>query len=153
MELSKYYFVILEEVHFSIEDTEAINDFKVSANSQTPIYIQDIKVNVWQNKGDLSSWCQFYPFPDFDHFEKGLALHKTSELGEYGELPECKLAQSNYVQETSTKWSIKQIYVSRRDTRWQTINIKPEVVNIFGKLKKSSGIHDDAVSFFQRYWD
>ena len=46
MELSKYYFVIPEEVHFSIEDTEAVNDFKVSANSKTPIYIQDIKVDV-----------------------------------------------------------------------------------------------------------
>ena len=130
MELSKYYFVVPEEVHFSIEDIEAVSDFKVSAQSQTPIYIQDIKVDVWQNKGDLSSPCQFYPFPDADDFETWLNLHKTSELGEYGELPECKLAQNNYVQQTGTKWSTKKIYVSRRDVRWQTINIKPEVVNI-----------------------
>lgn len=47
MELNKYYFVVPEEVHFSIEDIEAVNDFKVGTNSQTPIYIQDIKVDVW----------------------------------------------------------------------------------------------------------
>ena len=112
MELSKYYFIVPEEVHFSIEDIEVVNDFKVSAQSQTPIYIQDIKVDVWQNKGDLSSPCQFYPFPDANDFEQWLALH-TSELGEYRELPECKMAQNNYVQETGTKWSTKKICFSK----------------------------------------
>ena len=149
MELSKYYFVVPEEVHFSIEDIEAVNDLKVSSNSQTPIYIQDIKVDVWQNKADLSAPCQFYPFPEFDHYEQWLALHKTSELGEYGTLPECKLAQNNYVQETGTKWSTKKIYVSRRDTRWQTINIKPEVVNISQSWKNQVGFMMMPFHFFK----
>ena len=60
MELSKYYFVVLEKVHFSIEDIEAVNDFKVGTNSQTPIYIQDIiKMDVWQNKGDVNILVNF----------------------------------------------------------------------------------------------
>ena len=45
MELS--FFVVPEEVHFQIEDIKAVNDFKVGANSQTPIYIQNIKADVW----------------------------------------------------------------------------------------------------------
>ena len=139
MELNKYYFVVPEEVHFSIEDIEAVNDFKVGTNSQTPICIQDIKVDVWQSKGDMSHPCQFYPFPEQGHWEQWLALHKTSEQGEYGNLPECTLQQNNYVQETGTKWSTTNINVSRRDVRWQTINIKPEVVNISQSWKNQIG--------------
>ena len=140
MQLSKYYFVVPEKVHFSIEDIEAVNDFKVGTNSQTPIYIQDIiKMDVWQNKVDMSHPCQFYPFPEFSHWEQWLALHKSSEKGEYGTLPQCTLLQNNYVQETSTKWSTKNIEVSRRDVRWQTINIKPEVVNISQSWKNQVG--------------
>lgn len=77
MELSKYYFVVPEKVHLSTEDIEAVNDFKVGTNSQTPIYIQDIiKMDVWQNKVDMSHPCQFYPFPEFSHWEQWLALHQ-----------------------------------------------------------------------------
>ena len=149
MELSKYFFVVPEEVHFQIEDIEAVNDFKVGANSQTPIYIQDIKVDVWQNKEDMSHPAQFYPFPDFDDFEAWLELQKVSEKGEYGTLPECKLYQNNYVQQTEDKWSTMDIEVSRRDVRWQAINIKPEVVNILQSWKNQVGFMMMPFHFFK----
>ena len=147
MELS--FFVVPEEVHFQIEDIKAVNDFKVGANSQTPIYIQNIKADVWQNKGDMSDPAQFYPFPNFDDFEDWLQLQKVSEKGEYGTLPECKLYQNDYVQQTKDKWSTMDIEVSCRDVRWQTINIKPEVVNIQQSWKNQVGFMMMPFHFFK----
>lgn len=149
MELSKYFFVVPEEVHFQIEDIEAVNDFKVGQNSQTPIYIQDIKVDVLQTAGDLSHPAQFYPFPEFEHFEQWLSLHKLSEKGEYGNLAECKLVQNNYVQKTATKWSTMNIGLPRRDVRWQTMNIKPEVVNVQQSWKNQVSFMMMAFHFFK----
>ena len=59
IELCKYMFVVPEEVEFIIEDVFGVNDFKIDTNSKTPIYIQDIKMNVFSNKGDLTSATQF----------------------------------------------------------------------------------------------
>lgn len=62
-ELAKYFYVVPEEVHFQIEDIEGVNDFKVRATSQMPIYIQDIKIEVLDTTGDMTHPSQFFPFP------------------------------------------------------------------------------------------
>ena len=59
------------------------------------------------------------------------------------------MAQNNYVQETGTKWSTKKIDVSRKDTRWQTLNIKPEVVNILQSWKNQVGFMMMPFHFFK----
>ena len=68
-ELAKYFYVVPEEVTFTIEDIEEVNDFKVGVNLQTPICIPDIKVDVLDTTGDMTHPAQFIPFPKEDHFE------------------------------------------------------------------------------------
>lgn len=63
LQLCKYLFVVPKEVKFITEDVFGMNDFKLDNNSKTLIYIQDIKLDVYEGKGDLTSACQFYPFP------------------------------------------------------------------------------------------
>lgn len=47
LELCKYLFVVPEDVKFIIEDIFGANDFKLDNNPKTPIYIQDIKLDVY----------------------------------------------------------------------------------------------------------
>ena len=51
LELCKYLFVVPEDVEFIIENVFGVNDFKLDHNPKTPIYIQDIKLDVYEGKG------------------------------------------------------------------------------------------------------
>ena len=135
LELAKYLFVTPEEVEFPIEDIQGVNDFKVSASSQTAIYIQDIKVDVLDTTGDMTHPTQFLPFPDVSDLDKSMALVNSTENREYGELPICELVQNSYVQKIGTSWEELEIGVSRRDVRWKTINIRPEGPNFLQTWK------------------
>ena len=75
-ELGKYLFVVPEEVIFTTEDIQGVNNFKVGATSQTPIYIQDFKVDVLDTTGDLAHPCQFFPFPDVTHLKEWIDCQK-----------------------------------------------------------------------------
>ena len=75
-ELAKYFFVVPEEMTFTIEDIEGVNNFKVRAISQTLIYIQDINIDVLDMTGHLMHPCQFYPFPDVSHLDIWINVHK-----------------------------------------------------------------------------
>ena len=112
LELAKYLFITPEEVEFPIEDIQGANDFKVSASSQTAIYIQDIKVDVLDSTGDMTHPTQFLPFPDVSDLDKSMALVNSTENGEYGELPTCELVQNSYVQKIGTSWEELEIGVS-----------------------------------------
>ena len=130
LELAKYLVVIPKEVEFTIEDIQGVNDFKVGATSQTLIYIKDIKVDVLDTTGDLTHPTQFLPLANVDQLDMWLDLHQINKNGEYGALLSCELVQNSYVQKIGTNWEELEIGVSRRDVRWKTINIKPQLPNI-----------------------
>lgn len=151
-ELGKYFYVVPEEVHFQIEDIEGVNDFKVGATSQMPIYIQDIKIEVLDTTGDMTHPCQFFPFPAVSQLDNWMNIQRNSEKGEYTSLPNVELVQNQYVQKCDTAWSTIEIPVSRRDIRWKTINIKPGIPNITQSWKNQIGFLMQPYHFFKRYW-
>ena len=89
MELCKYLYVVLEHVEFINEDVFGVNDLKLDNNSLIPVYIQDIKINIYEGKGDLTHVCQFHPYPWVDHHNKWMEIIKESENGVYSDLPSC----------------------------------------------------------------
>ena len=103
LELAKYMFVVPKEVEFIIEDVFGVNDFKIDTNSKTPIYVQDIKMDVFSNKGHLTSVMQFYPFPKVTDWIKWEKILENSEEGIYTDLPSCTLKQNRYVQKISNR--------------------------------------------------
>ena len=79
LELCKYKFLVPEEVEFIIEDVFGVNDFKLDNNSNTPIYIQDIKIDVLESKGDLTNVCQFIHFQELIIMTIGWKLLKIQK--------------------------------------------------------------------------
>ena len=83
----------------------------------------------------------------FRHMDK--RTQKNSEKGEFTSLPNIQLVQNQYVQKCDNVWSTIEIGVSRRDVRWKTVNIKPEVPNITQSWKNQVGFMMQPYQFFK----
>ena len=149
LELCKCMFVVPEEVEFIKEDVFGVNDFKIDTNSKTPINIQDIKLDIFSNKGDLTSVTQFYPFPDIEDIKKWEEVLTNSENGIYSELPSCTLKQNRYVQKVHSNYLAKDCTISRRDVCWHTMNIKKEVPNVVETWKSQVGSMMEPWQFYE----
>ena len=89
MELCKYLYVVLEHVEVINEDVFGVNNLKLDNNSPIPVYIQDIKINIYEGKGDLTHVCQCHPYPSVDHHNKWMEIIKEFENGVSSDLPSC----------------------------------------------------------------